>query len=99
MSDDFIKMFQKISLTQLQDSLEHVSHNQMARLRDDYQTSNKGKEMNFNRLEQALIALPLIILTQPKPEHMSDFEYTTFTVDILQSISMQRDMLSRLRKS
>jgi hypothetical protein len=94
-NDSFIASFQQLQLTSMQDNLKHNSPDALARLREQYTKMSNNSEL---RLEQILLALPLFLLTQTKPEHMKDFEYCKLLMDVDQTMDYLRSVLEKFYK-
>jgi hypothetical protein len=95
--DAVISSFQQLQLADLQRKLLHLSPEELAQLRDRY----KAQHEKFRRdrtLEQVLIAIPLWILTQRKPDHMSEVDYMRLALnvqDTVETLHFQLDKLLR----
>jgi hypothetical protein len=78
-------LIQQAHLSQLQKNLVHTSATTMAKLCDQYKAQDSAM-LPAKRFEQVLLSMMLVVLTRPKPEHMSDFDFSALLHD-LQEIS------------
>lgn len=77
-SDSFISEFKQLYLSDLQKELKYVQPSEFGSLYDRYKLKHSGdpsKEYSKKTIEQILIALPLWILSQDRPDDMSETQY------------------------
>lgn len=88
--ESFVSTFQDVMMSRVQAEVITLSTEQVSKLRDQYQKPNVGKLKPEQVLEQLILAVPLSLLTQPKPQHLSEAEYLELIMQTYNTIAALR---------
>jgi hypothetical protein len=92
--DSFVTTFQQLYLQELQQRQIHVKPNEIGALFDKYKEKHTSTKEHANKtLEQILLSLPLWIISQEKPSHLSATDYVRFVNNIDDEILVLRELL------
>ena len=96
-SDKEISSFQQWYLEDLQGRQTCIKPNELGRLRDCYKQVHESKitETNYpqKHLEQCLLSLPLYLISQPKPSHLTQLQYIRLILMVDEEMSYLKEQL------
>lgn len=86
---DLVQAFQQLTLTDMQRNVKVIRPDEFAQLVQWYRSKvqeDKEKNNTERRVEQAVLAIPLWILAQTKPEHLESLEYISLVQELTGSV-------------